>query len=515
MFYKKNGEKLALEGIFSDEGITGTKKKNRKAFEYMMRCAEDGEFDVIFCKNVQRFTRNIADGQNALKRLKQLGINVYFEDGGLNYFEHEDIINLFMSIAQAESRMKSAAVQFGIKKAQQQGKWTSNCPYGYDRVDGYLKINQREAEVVRKIYDLYLNEGFGHKRICDYLTENNIPTKKGGRWYTQHVRNILSNPLYSGVQITNKTVNMDVNVLNIKEVPEEEWIIHEKEELRIIPKDIWQRVQDMAEKKLKNMKSSNRPSSINLFSTIVRCGNCGGILRRKRKRTKIREGNGKYNMIWLDEYEWVCQNNDLRGVKVCSYRNAIDESVLLDFVKKEILNYRNLTEIYETLFRKYIQKNFTYDENELNNINNEILELKQDFENKLRLNGKGLITDDELSDFTKSYRENLANLERRKLKINNVVAEIEQKKREYEDFIKYLKNVDINNLTNTDLKKLFSRLVVDTRDDMLKENGELNDEYDVLEGYPYMWFNQSKKTVKILTANFMFMDQEREKILFS
>jgi len=515
VLYKKNGEKIPLEGIFADEGISGTKIKHRKAFKYMLRCAEDKEFDIVICKNVQRFSRNIADGHNALKRLKQLGINVYFEDGGLNYFEHEDIINLFLSMAQSESRIKSSACKFGIRKAQLDGKWTSNCPYGYNRVNGYLKINESEAEVVRKIYDLYLNEGLGHKKIVDYLTENKIPTKKNGIWHTQHVKHILTNPLYTGIQITHKSENMDINVRNIKEIPEDDWIIHKKPELQIISKDIWERAQDLAKKKLDMMMKNNvRPSSTNLFSTIVYCGNCGGVLRRKRKRTKRREGNGQYKMIWLDTFEWVCQNNDMYGVKRCNCRNSVDEEILLKFVKDEIIRYRDIKEVHEILLEKYIQKNFSYDENKANEIESNILELKQDYDNRQRLNGKGIITDDELEEFAKGYRIKISELERELLKIKNVRADIEEAKRQYEDFIKYINNVDIDNLTNIDLKKIFYKIVIRTDNNMLNEDGSFKDEYETLKEYPYLWINKSKRTVKIMTAEMMFMDNQEMNLLF-
>ena len=106
----------------------------------MIECAEQKIFDVIYCKNVQRFARNVEDGSGTLKQLKQYGVRVIFEEGNLDSSNtsHELVINMLLSVAQQESQSKSIAVKFGINKAQQQGKWTSNRPLGYDRQDGFF-----------------------------------------------------------------------------------------------------------------------------------------------------------------------------------------------------------------------------------------------------------------------------------------------------------------------------------------------------------------------------------------
>jgi DNA invertase Pin-like site-specific DNA recombinase len=514
MLYKKNGESIYLESIFADEGITGTKKKYRKAFEYMMQCAENREFDIVYVKNVQRFSRNAAYGMDCLKRLKQLGIKVFFEEGGLDSSNpsHEFVINTMLSLSQAESQSKSTACKFGIRKAQESGKWTSNCPYGYNRVKGtgYLQVNDDEAQVIKTIYDLYLNKGYGHKKIVDYLLENEIPTKKGGTWYTQHVKHILTNPLYTGLQTTHKTENMDVNVTLIKDIPEHKWIRTERTDLQIVPLEDWQKAQDMASKKLDMMRNSrNRPSSKNLFSTIIFCGNCGGILRRKQKRTKVDQ-----KMVYLDEYEWVCQNNDLRGTKACKYRNAIDEKILMELVKYEVSNYQNIDEVREFMLQKYIDKNFVFDEVEAKRINDEYSDLKKEFSNYIRLNTKGIITDEELEEHNQQYRKQMAELEKEKLKIDNIASEIEKTKRAYKDFMKFIKSIEFDNLSNADLKKIFNKIVIKTDSSMLDADGNLNKYYKVLEPYPFKWINKDKGICKIITAEPMFMDTAQSELYF-
>ena len=509
LLYRKNGTTENLEGIFADEGITGTKKKNRKAMDYLLKCAENREFDVVYCKNVPRFARSVEDGAGDLKRLKQLGIKVIFEDGNMNYHDHESTINMFLAIAQEESRAKSVACKFGIRKAQEMGKWTSNCPYGYDRIDGYLKINLGEAEIVKQIYSYYAEKGFGHNKIVRWLNDENIPTKKGGIWRQQHVKHILTNPLYKGIQTTHKTENKDVNVFLKQEIPEYDWIKHNKEELRIVSDELWQRTQDSYKRRTEEYFDKHRYSDKNLLSTVCTCGKCKGVLKRKRKRTKVNQ-----KMVYLDGYEWVCQNNDMYGSKVCKYRHAIDEEVLIQFCKEKIVGYREHKELLEIILQKYFkvfynQKTTT----RLAEITEKIDELKSEFKNQIRLNSKGILCDEDLEEFTHEYRINLLKLENEEHKLKNLEKEIEEVKRKYKDFIEYIDNVDIENLTNSDLKKIFKKIKVVTIEGVCDKKGEINRIYKSMIQMPYHWYNENKNQIKCLIAEHMFMDIEENTIL--
>jgi len=214
MYYSKDRDNEIIKNIpsiFADEGISGTKLKNREAFKYMLQCAYRKEFEVIFVKNVQRWARSVEDGSAILKKLKVMGVKVIFEDGNLNNIEHEMVINMFLSVAQEESRAKSIAIQFGIRKAQSAGKFTSAPPFGYNLQNGYLRIIPDQAEVVKKIYNLYI-EGLGGVRIARQLNNENIPTQKKKKWTPVQILYILENKIYIGKQITHTVVNTDINI---------------------------------------------------------------------------------------------------------------------------------------------------------------------------------------------------------------------------------------------------------------------------------------------------------------
>lgn len=518
MLYSKERGSETLNGIFADEGITGTKKKNRKAFEYMMECAKRKEFDLLYVKNIPRFARNVGDGANDIKLLKSYGVTVFFEDGNLSSNKDEAIINILLTMAQEDSRSKSTAIQFGIRKAQEKGKWTSNTPYGYNRVDGYLQVNNKESDIVKQIYNYYVYENWGHNKILRYLNDNKVATKKGGRWYQQHIKNILSNPIYKGTQTTHKTVNKDINIILVEEVQKEDWIVHNKKDLQIINDELWELAQDKNRITTELYTNKHRNSDTNLFSTIVICGNCGGILRRKRKRTKLNQ-----KMVYTGEYEWVCQNNDMYGTNVCNYRNALSENFLLDYCKESISGYRDNKHILEQRFQEYLEIYYKVDtKTKLNNLKEKINELKSTAANRIRLNDKGIINDGELEEFIISYRKDLSNLEEDEHKLKNIDNEVEKARRRYKDFIIYLDKVDINNLKNEHLKKVFAKLEVTTSDmsvylehgegqeDGYEQGGYLN--IDKIKSTPFSLYNESKKQLKHLTCEFMFMDKNEADI---
>lgn len=512
IYYDSKGNITKLDsGVFADEGITGTKKKNRKAFQYLLLCAENKEFDIIYCKNIQRFARNVEEGAGTLKRLKQLGIRVIFEEGNLDSSNssHEFIINQLLGLAQQESQSKSEAVKWGIRKAQKEGKWTSNTPYGYDRVNGFLQRNTSEVDIVKQIYNLYVDERYGINKIVRLLRNNNVPTKQGKEWYFQHIRNILSNPLYKGIQTTHKTENMDVNVELKKKVPDHEQIVKSNENLRIVEDSIWALAQNIfkeqTELHTKKPKGTYQTGT-HLFSSICYCGNCHSAMRRKRKRTKV-----KQKMVYLDKYEYVCSNNDL--YKSCKWRNAIDEDILLEFAKDRITLHRNDKNILRYLFYEgYLKINYPKDDFELKvtNISTQIEELKKDFEHEKRQNKLGVVTDDELQEYNRNYRIILTELENEKLKFSNISKQIEEEKIKFEEFLKYLDNIDLENLKNSDLRKVFSKIIVFSDYKFENFEGERHKIVgDALQKYvdePYTF--RQKDYIKKITCNYMFMNVE-------
>ena len=142
-----------------------------------------------------------------------MGIGVYAEMGGINTLTTPDsIIDLYATFDQAESQNKSDNIKFGLRQRMKSGKTMLNHSQflGYTKgPDGVLRVVPEEAEIVRKIFDLYV-QGNGIRKIKKYLETHEIKTVTGkAEWSTSTIDRMLSNEKYVGRVLMQKTYTPD------------------------------------------------------------------------------------------------------------------------------------------------------------------------------------------------------------------------------------------------------------------------------------------------------------------
>lgn len=203
-----------LVQIYADEGKSGTTTKHRDGFNQMMRDAYAGKLDLIVTKSVSRFSRNILDTIESVRRLASLKppVGVYFENDGLYTLSSDSEMRLSFSasVAQEESRIKSVAMNSSIDVRFSHGIFLTPPLLGYDNdEDGALVINEAEADTVRMIFFLYLC-GFSTERIAQALAQQQRRTKKGSTdWHAASINAILRNERYCGDVLARKTYTPD------------------------------------------------------------------------------------------------------------------------------------------------------------------------------------------------------------------------------------------------------------------------------------------------------------------
>lgn len=152
-YTQKTGDNLVR--LYADEGISGTKIKNRKEFLKMMSDAEHGLFNMVVVKDISRFARNTVDLLQNIRKLKSLGIEVQFLTANMQRMgDSEFVLTVFGALAQEESLNTSKRVKFGKKISAEKGR-VPNIVYGYDKIIGdyfNLTINEEEAAIVRQVY---------------------------------------------------------------------------------------------------------------------------------------------------------------------------------------------------------------------------------------------------------------------------------------------------------------------------------------------------------------------------
>lgn len=234
-----------LYKIYADRGISGKNACNRPQYQKMLDDALLNKFEMLLVKDISRFARNTLDFLTGIRMLKSKGIEVRFLSANQTVLgESEFVLTMFAALAQEESYNLSKRIIFG-KKLGARGGRTPSCVYGYKHDGKYNLIkDEKESIVVKKIFDMYIN-GNGLRKIANYLNNNSIPTKKNGLWQFKTIRRMLSNRLYTGDIINNRTTTDDFITGTRKSIDKSEWIINHNENLRIISDDCFEKVQNI------------------------------------------------------------------------------------------------------------------------------------------------------------------------------------------------------------------------------------------------------------------------------
>ena len=345
--------KWSLVGIFADKGITGTSVKKRDEFNRLMRLCKRGKVDMIITKSISRFSRNTVDCLKYVRMLRELNIDVFFEEQGIHSIDPgaEFYITIYGSIAQSESENISANVKWGKAQSAREGK----VPFNYKRSIGYRKgddgnpeIDPEQAAVVKLIYERFLaGDSFGG--IAAYLAERNIPSPCGKEtWGNGTIKSILSNEKYKGDAILNKTFTVDCLTKKVKvNNGERQKFYVENNHPAIIDSATFARVQEelarrAGKRKVKQKGTTTEQgkySSKYALTELLICGECGTPYRRCTWTA-----SGKKKIVWR------CINRLDFGKKYCHNSPTIEESVLQEAIMEAIKNtaQRN-TELLATL----------------------------------------------------------------------------------------------------------------------------------------------------------------------
>lgn len=210
--YIKRNPNWEFVAVYSDIA-SGARTSNRPGYQQLMRNCTKGKVDLILVKSLSRFGRNALETIRQVRKLKRTNIGIYIEIGGLNTLNISDnMIDQLAALDQAESHFRSENIKFGIRHRMRSGKTVLNHTQflGYTKgPDGILQIVPAEAEIVRKIFDLYV-QGNGVRKIKRYLEEHGIKTVTGkAEWSTSTIDRMLSNEKYVGEVRMQKTFTAD------------------------------------------------------------------------------------------------------------------------------------------------------------------------------------------------------------------------------------------------------------------------------------------------------------------
>ena len=302
-------------GVYSDEGISGTKER-RPGFEALVSDALSGKIDLILTKAISRFARNVATMLRTVRSLKAKGVGVYFEEENLNTLsaEGELFLTLAAAMAEGEARDVSEAMIWRIRRDMAKGLyWGGTCPYGF-RVEnrGLVQVPE-EAEVVRRMFDMYLG-GQGDASIAKALNREGVPGRKGGPWEAKTVREVLMNVAHCGDLLLQKTYRPDfLTKKDAKNRGQRNSYYVEGAHEGIVTPEVYRRCMAIRSERAGKAKSTGPSGPASPLSRLIRCPHCGSAMRRK-------SGNGRP--------QWRCRLRDRMGPEYCLGASVSEKALL-------------------------------------------------------------------------------------------------------------------------------------------------------------------------------------------
>ena len=316
---------------YSDRGISGKNIKDRPALKELLSDAKEGKFDMVISWKINRVSRKLEDVLKIVNLLEKNNITFksYSEPFETDTPAGRMQFQMMALIGEFERGTIAQNVKMGMIAKAKSGNWCGGRVLGYDLVPNNspeeekkgknkLEINEKEAEIVRFIFNEY-SKGKGYKAITNKMNKLGYKTKKGNNFSVGSIRDILTNPVYIGEIRYNVRQNWsEKRRRNINPNPIRVKGKHEA----IIDRELWDKVQLILESK------KGKPSRIYdgeyPLTGILRCPKCGAGMVISRTTNTLADGSKKRIAYyccgnWKNKGTSVCNSNTIRVDKANEY----------------------------------------------------------------------------------------------------------------------------------------------------------------------------------------------------
>lgn len=404
-----------IYNLYEDRGISGKNITNRPGIKQLLQDATENKFDLVIVWKLNRISRKLLDILNIVELLNKH--NIAFRSLTEN-FETETPsgklqLNIMGAIGEFERETIAENVKMGLLARAKEGRWNGGVVLGYDLVElnnegkkrknTVLKINEKEANTVRRIFELY-SQGHGYKAVVNRINKEGHKTKRNGEFAVSTVKEILQNPVYIGkirYNVRQDWSKKRRNNINANPILSDG--IHEP----IIDVETWNKVQVILKER---SKKHNKVYDCEFPLTgILKCPVCGAGMTINRSTAKRKDGTRRINEYyscgnWKNKGTAVCNSNSIRVEVADEYvLNKImdlinDESILIKVVD-------NINKNKSTKLKPILQQ--------LEQINKEIEKLTDKKSKNIELFEDGILEKSELSTRVKSINDDIEKLKYR------------------------------------------------------------------------------------------------------
>lgn len=348
--------------IYEDDGESGFKTTllQRRAMRRLLNDIDNGLIDTVFFKGVSRYSRDSGEAITTAKRLINKGVRVIsLEENYDSLKDDPTMFQIFAVMAENESRKTSIRVSLGNKQKARNGLWSGTIPpLGYVKIKDlkneelqktlYANGSHRHAlypddhaHIVQKIFNWFVKEGWGRKKITSELNNLGYKTNRGRQFQEKTVLDILRNEVYIGNIVYGKTrynyvedEEKNKKVQKVVHVDEKDWVRVENAHLPIVKKELFDKAQELLNEKSTKFNFRRRFNAAkHPLTGLLRCGKCDAPMICQ-KRTNTKKDGAK-----LEYRYYVCSTYHKFGRNVCDQANVPAdklEEFLYNYIKVEI-----------------------------------------------------------------------------------------------------------------------------------------------------------------------------------
>lgn len=463
---QSNSNWLYVPGYIDE--VRGESVENRAGFLKMVEDAKNGKFDYVYTKEISRFARDTLDSIEYTRKLLSYGVCVFFENDNIDTIEPDSEMRLTImaSIAQDEVRKLSARVKFGHQRAIEDGHVLGNNRlYGYDKKNCRLFIKEEEAEMVKNIFELYV-DGKSLREIERTLWSMGYRNHSGGRIMHNTIGNIIKNPKYKGYYCGKKVTIVDYRTKEQKFLPQDEWVMYKDETGEHVPaivsEEMWEEANRIMSVRSRGVKTKEHSfKTNNIYTGKIYCG--------------IHDVP-----FWKNSYSWRKNGRKTKPQWSCSVRSKLDsennrqkcdtfpifEYELNEVVKQMLLTLEESTSIdyiqeYANLFKQAQKGEQTKKLGK--SLQDKINKLNMKKEKLLELNIEGYIDNLEFSKRNKQLNQEIEQAEVQLLQYTSKQENITTRLKALDDFKSILEsgfNPDDEDFITKVVRKFIDRIVV-------------------------------------------------------
>ncbi|MCF8563918.1 recombinase family protein [Alicyclobacillus tolerans] len=259
---------------YVDDGYSA-KNLDRPALQRLLSDVQNGRVSRLMVTKLDRLSRRLLDLLTLIELLQKHEVSFVSTSESFDTESPSGRLTLQVlgAVAEFERERIRERVSENMLHAARNGKWLTQHPYGYRLYNKELAVYEPEAAVVRRVFDLFQNQGRGYYAIAKQLNDERIPSRTNKAWSINTVKKMLTNPVYAGILTWNRT---DSSSKTRQVRDESEWVVIYDAHPSIVDALTWQQVQHAIHNR--KGRSSRAQTSPHLLSGLLRCGMCGASM---------------------------------------------------------------------------------------------------------------------------------------------------------------------------------------------------------------------------------------------